>query len=74
MARPDLRLVAKPKGGGPQVEVAACWKNEYNGFNLKFVEEASEGKLPLADVLNGEYWLNLYPITDKKQASSDDDF
>lgn len=72
--RPDFRVVAKNKDSGETAEVGAIWTNNFGGMNLKAVEEEAEGKLPLKDVLDGRFYLNIWPTDGGKKQEDDEDF
>ena len=70
MARPDLKILFKSKTTGKSTEVAACWKNDFSGFNCKLVTEESKWATPLLAQFAADYYVNIVPVTNK--ATEDD--
>lgn len=71
--RPAYRIVAKHKDSGAYSEVGVLWDNGFGGFNLAPQMEAEDReknpKLPLSKVLNGKYWLNVFPSKDRAETT-----
>ena len=80
MAKPLYRIVAVHKdserraGGG--MECAAIWPGKFPGsLNLSPVKQTTDGpypKLSLAEAIEGDYFLNVHPVSSPPDSEHDD--